>query len=196
MQDHAIVIQHPSQMTERDRTTCIALIVEGDAVDHAYVEEWFPRSIVVAVRRLDAEIVGVGVIKPSRRGYAKQVAARSGYGLDPEMHELGYITVREDHRRRGIARAVVQTLDTEHEAPLFATTGRSRLRIFLVNSVSSNEATSGRVIEAMICHCGSGNDRQCDMRSAQPHQSSDVSFLHYKELRLKEDGRVVRYALK
>ena len=131
MQDHAIMIRRPSQMTERDRRKCVDLIVEGEAVDRAYVEKWFPRSIVVAVKRSGGEIVGVGVIKPSRQRHAKTVAEGSGVDLDPEMHELGYITVREDHRRRGIARALVQVLDTEHEAPLFATTWKKSMKDLL-----------------------------------------------------------------
>ena len=63
---------------------------------------------MIAVKRSGAEIVGVGVIKPTRRHYAKTVAERSGFELDPEMHEMGYITVRKDHPRRGIARDIVK----------------------------------------------------------------------------------------
>ena len=125
------MITRPSQLTERDRRNCVALIAEGDAVDGAFVNKWFPRSIVVAVKRSGAEIVGVGVIKPTRRHYAKTVAERSGFELDPDMHEMGYITVREDHQRRGIARDIVKALDSEHEPPLFATTSNESMKRIL-----------------------------------------------------------------
>ena len=128
MQDNAIMIGRPSQLTERDRRKCVAIIAEGDAVDGAFVQKWFPRSIVVAVKRSGAEIIGVGVIKPTRRQYAKTVAERSGFELDPEMHEIGYVTVREDRQRRGIGRAIVQALDSGHEAPLFATTSNESMK--------------------------------------------------------------------
>ena len=127
MQDHASMIRRPAQMTERDRRTCVALIVEGDSVDRAHVKEWFPRSIMVAVKRSGGDIIGVGAIKPPRP-YTKRVAERSGFDLDPEMHEMGYITVREDHQGRRISRAIVQALDSEHEAPLFATTSSEAMK--------------------------------------------------------------------
>ena len=105
----------------------MALIVEGYAVDRTHVEEWFPQSPMVAVARSGADIVGVGAIKPPRP-YTKRVAERSGFDLDPQMHELGYITVREDHRGRRISHAIVQALDSEHEAPLFATTSSEAMK--------------------------------------------------------------------
>ena len=125
------MITRPSQLTERDRRSCVALIAEGDAVAGAFVNEWFPRSIVVAVKRSGAEIVGVGAIKPTRRHYATTVAERSGFELNPEMHEMGYITVREDHQGCGIARDIVQALDSEHEPPLFATTSNESMKRIL-----------------------------------------------------------------
>ena len=128
MQDNAVMIRRPSQLTEPERRECVALIAEGDAVGRAFVKKWFPRSIAVALKLSGAEIVGIGVIKPVRRGYAKTVAKRSGSELDPEMHEMGYITVREDHRRRGIAFAIAQALDSEHKAPLFATTSDESMK--------------------------------------------------------------------
>ena len=54
----------------------MALIAEGDAVDRASVERWFPHSTVVAVKRSGTEIIGVGVIKPAR-SYTERVAKRS-----------------------------------------------------------------------------------------------------------------------
>ena len=117
----------PSQLTEAERNECVALIVKGGAVNPASVERWFPRSIMVAVKRSGAEIIGVGVIKPARRRYAQTVATRSGAELHPDMHELGYVVVKEEHQGQGISRAVVQALLSEHDAPLFATTSDVRM---------------------------------------------------------------------
>ena len=128
MQDNAVMIRRPSQLTDTERMECVALIAEGDAVDRVFVKKWFPLSIAVALKLSGAEIVGIGVIKPIRQGYAKTVAKRSGFELDPEMHEIGYITVREDHRRHGIALAIAQALDSEHETPLFATTSNESMK--------------------------------------------------------------------
>ena len=99
----------------------MALIAEGDAVDRASVERWFPHSTVVAVKRSGTEIIGVGVIKPAR-SYTERVAKRSRAELDSKTHELGYVAVKKEHRRQGISRAIVQALLSGHDAPLFATT--------------------------------------------------------------------------
>ena len=116
----------PSQLTESDRNECVALIVKGGAVNPASVERWLPSSIMAAVKRSGTEIIGVGVIKPARRRYAQTVATRSGAELHPDMHELGYVVVKEEHQGQGISRAVVQALLAEHDAPLFATTSDVR----------------------------------------------------------------------
>ena len=118
----------PSQLTVAETKACVALIAKGGAVSRTFVEQWFPRSIVVAVKQSGAEIVGVGVIKPTRRHYTETVAQQSGAELRPEMHELGYVVVKEEHRGHGISRAIVRALCSAHEAPLFATTSNALMQ--------------------------------------------------------------------
>ena len=91
LRDEAVVIAGPSQLTGAETRACVALSAEGDAVDRAFVEAWFPRSIMVVVKRSGPAIIGVGVIKPARPRYTETVSTRSGVELEPEMHELGYI---------------------------------------------------------------------------------------------------------
>ena len=105
----------------------MALIAEGGAVNRAYVEEWFPLSVVVAVKWSGAEVVGVGVIKPARP-HTATVARQSDFKLHPKMRELGYITVKDEHQGQGISRAIVKALHSAHEAPLYATTSDERMR--------------------------------------------------------------------
>ena len=116
------MIRSPAQLTKAEKRECVALIVEGGAVDRESVEQWFPRSVLVAVQRWASAIVGVGVIKPVRRRYTERVAKRSGAELQLGIHELGYITVREGYRGQGMSRAIVQALLAAHEGPLFAST--------------------------------------------------------------------------
>ena len=120
-EDNAVMIECPSQLTEAETRECVALIVEGDAADRASVERWFPRSTVVAVKRSGAEIIGLGVIKPTRP-YTVTVAMRSRAELHPSMQELGYVAVKKEHRGKGISRAIVQALLSVHKTALFATT--------------------------------------------------------------------------
>ena len=107
------------------------LVVEGGAVDSDSVESWFPLSTVVAVKRSGAKIIGVGVIKPKRPGYTATVAKRSFAELNPEIHELGYVTVKKEHRQQGISRAIVEVLLSAHDAPLFATTSNPAMKCTL-----------------------------------------------------------------
>ena len=105
----------------------MALIVSGGAVNRRYVEEEFPLAVVVAVKWSDGEVVGVGVIKRAR-SYTATVAGRSGFALDPKMHELGYIRVKDEHQGKQYSRALVEALQVAHEAPLFATTSSEPMR--------------------------------------------------------------------
>ena len=140
------MVGRPTQFTEAERNECVALIVKGGAVDPASVGKWFPRSIMVAVKRSGAEIIAVGVIKPPRP-YTETVANRSRIELHPDMHELGYVVVKEEYRGQGISRAIVQALLSAHEAPLFATTSNAGIKHTLegVGFVRrGNEWTSAR----------------------------------------------------
>ena len=125
------MIECPAQLTEAEKKECEALIVEGGAVSSDYVNRWFLRSIEVAVKRSGPDIVGVGVIKPFRPCYTANVARRSGSDLISETHELGYVTVKKAHRRRGISRAIIQALLSAHEGPLFATTSNAAIKCTL-----------------------------------------------------------------
>ena len=127
MRDNTVTLACPSRLTEPVRKACVALIANGGAVRPGYVEEWFPLSVVVAVKWSGAEVVGVGVIKPARP-HTATVARESGFELHPKMHELGYVTVKPEHRGQGISRDIVEALHTAHEAPLYATTSNKWMR--------------------------------------------------------------------
>lgn len=130
----AVKIFHPQQLTTDEQGECVTLIVDGGAVKRAFVEDSFPRSIAVAVKRSGADIVGVGAIKPVRRSYTKKVARKSGVELDPETHELGYVAVKPRHRGLGIAHVIVQKLVSDREATLYATTSNRSMRSLLERS--------------------------------------------------------------
>ena len=111
----------------------MALIAEGGAVGLDAAKRWFHLSTVVAVKRSGTDIIGVGVIKPARE-YTETVATRSRAELRPETHELGYVVVKKEHRRQGIAPAIVEALLSAHDAPLFATTWRKSMKRILRES--------------------------------------------------------------
>lgn len=127
MRDNGVTIACPSQLAEPVTKACVELIVSGGAVERRYVEEEFPLAVVVAVKWSDGEVVGVGVIKRAR-GYTATVAGRSRFALDPKTHELGYISVHDEHQGKRHSRDLVEALQASHEAPLFATTSSVPMR--------------------------------------------------------------------
>ena len=134
---YAVTIVRPSELTTVETRECVDLIVDGGAVRRTFVEQRFPDSIHVAVTRLGAEIVGVGVIKSGDHPHTTTVAELSGVELPPDVDELGYVAVKEEHQGQRISRDVVQELLSEHDGPLFATTrnagmGRTLLRVGFV----------------------------------------------------------------
>jgi len=67
-------------------------------------------------------IVGVGAIKPVRRGYAARVSRKSGEKFPPETPELGYVAVDKVHRDNHLSYRIVEALLSRQTGRLFATT--------------------------------------------------------------------------
>lgn len=122
------------ELAEKDLRQCVSLIAGGDAVDPSTAEEHLPHCLFVVVKRDGDQIVGVGAVKGQRPNYASTVARRSAFEFDPQMHELGYVVVRESHRKRGISKALTERLLALFEGPLFATTSNEHMERTLSGS--------------------------------------------------------------
>jgi len=96
--DYQLTICGARDLTAADRARCIAIIREGEAVDPVSAERELPASQRLAIARRGDEIVGVGVIKRKRTGYAARVANKSGHQFDTATPELGYVAVAGDHQ--------------------------------------------------------------------------------------------------
>jgi ribosomal protein S18 acetylase RimI-like enzyme len=111
---------------------CIEIIKEGGAVNVARATEELPEAMFVAVKRVAGFVVGVGAIKKQRPWYARDIAAKSEYKFDENLHELGYVSVRSTHRNQGIARELLLCLlDGGKPRPLFATTSSAAMKKLL-----------------------------------------------------------------
>ena len=115
------------ELPDKDLRESVSLIASGDAVDPGTAEEHLPHCLFVVVKRKGDQIVGVGTVKGLRPNYASTIARRSAFEFDPQMHELGYIAVRQSHRKRGISKAITERLLTLFERPLFATTSNEHM---------------------------------------------------------------------
>ena len=115
------------ELPDNDLRECVSLIASGDAVDPGTAEEHLPHCLFVVVKREGDQIVGVGAAKGQRPNYARTIARRCGFEFDPQTHELGYVVVRESHRKLGISKAITEKLLALFERPLFATTSNEHM---------------------------------------------------------------------
>lgn len=111
---------------QEDLADCIRLIAGGKAVDLKSAERNLPRALKVAVARKDRKIVGVGTIKPVRRGYAARTAEESKFSFEPDTPELGYVAIDPPHRGRGLSSNIAGAL-SQHRGSLFARTSDPRM---------------------------------------------------------------------
>jgi predicted GNAT family N-acyltransferase len=112
----------PRDLARAELETCFAIIEQGEAVDVDSMKRDLPRSSVLAVARKDTKIVGVGAIKPVRKGYAAKASRNSRVKFPPETPELGYVAVDEIPRDDGLSYRIVEALLSRNTGRLFATT--------------------------------------------------------------------------
>jgi predicted GNAT family N-acyltransferase len=134
MQEYVVKACSITDLDDKDRAVCVAIIKSGEAVDSESVEVELPLANAVAIARINDQIVGVGVIKRPRTGYAFDKALRSGEAFAPDTQELGYIIVAPDHRGKGLSNLIVEALLLKNGGPLFAMTTNSRLKKTLAKS--------------------------------------------------------------
>lgn len=120
--DYEVTACAARDLISAELETCFAIINKGGAVNTNTMKRDLPRSSLMAVARNRKQIVGVGVIKPVRPGYAAKTARNSGVAFPPETLELGYVAVDDDHRGHGLSHRIVEVLLARHVGRLFATT--------------------------------------------------------------------------
>lgn len=124
-----VVLYPPGKLSREELIACVSIIAAGGAVERKWVAAELPLAMMVAVKTFRHDIVGVGVIKRRRPDYAADKARRSGFLFDPNIHELGYVAVKETHQGLGISKEIAATLLAAfQERPLFATTASDRMK--------------------------------------------------------------------
>lgn len=123
------VLSYSPDDLKEEIQACVTLIKEGCAVDPESAAAELPRSIVVAIQRDGQDIVAIGAIKRKRPGYASGIARKSGFPFNENSHELGYVAVKESHRRRGLSQEITAKLLAAFQSrPLFATTSNEGMK--------------------------------------------------------------------
>jgi RimJ/RimL family protein N-acetyltransferase len=114
-----------------DVDACVSVLDEGGALTNVQTAaDELPHCLVVVVKRDAGRVIGVGAIKDQRPQYAAGIASdkKSGYKFDPNMHEFGYVVVKESHQGNGHSRQITEKLlSLLSGKPLFATTSNPRM---------------------------------------------------------------------
>lgn len=122
----------PHELSQVDIATCLSLIKIGNAADYASAKTQFAHTRVVAVIKLDKQIVGVGVIKQPRPSYAASVARKCKFPFGRNMLELGYVARDPSHKGHSFSEKIVsQLLSSLPGVDLFATTSNEKMKATL-----------------------------------------------------------------
>lgn len=121
-----------SGLTDEEIEACLAVLREGAAVNLAIVKMGLPEAVLVALKRDGHEIVAVGAIKQKRPKYAAAIAKKCGFSFDSNIHELGYVAVKETQRGKRLSHHITAALLSRFaDHPLFATTSNFRMKCTL-----------------------------------------------------------------
>jgi GNAT superfamily N-acetyltransferase len=130
-----IELQWTVKITKRlsaaESTQCINILRDGDAVDTVTAKRGLDVAIKIAVAKSGREIIGLAVLKTDRPAYASKIAASSGSSIKKGAIELGYVAVRSDFRKQGIAKSLLDALTSVANVPLFATTSSNTMKKML-----------------------------------------------------------------
>jgi hypothetical protein len=124
----------PSELTQEELKTCMALIGAGGAVNPNTMKRDLPRSQVLVIARHHGQIVGVGVIKPVRKQYSAGIAVESEHSFPSETPELGYVSVDLIHQGHGLSHEITELLVSQYPGRLFATTDSRRMKKTLADA--------------------------------------------------------------
>lgn len=132
--NYAVELVAASELSESALNACIAILRQGKAVDWRSASNELPVAAAIIVARNGLEIVGVGAIKRKRMEYAQRIAKKAKHEFPPETLELGYVTVDERHRNKGLSHRITSSLLAAYNGRLFATTYDKYMKRTLENA--------------------------------------------------------------
>ena len=112
----------------------VALVKDGGAVDPESVKNRLPRAENIAFVERNGRMVAVAAVKRASPDYAVRLSTRSGFKLNANTPELGYIVVSEECRGLHLSTKVVKRILAESSGPLFATTSDHKMKCILANN--------------------------------------------------------------
>jgi ribosomal protein S18 acetylase RimI-like enzyme len=98
------------------------LILEGVEVVQAGLRKRIKMASFLSYVLDNEQMVAVGSIKMPTVGHKAQVAASSGFSLDPYRGELGWIYVKPDYRMKHLGSRITEGLLEHFADPVYSTT--------------------------------------------------------------------------
>jgi GNAT superfamily N-acetyltransferase len=124
-------IKITKRLSAAESVQCIHILRDGDAVDTVTAKRGLDLANKIALAKSGREIIGLAVLKADRPTYASKIAASSGSSIKKGAIELGYVAVRSDSRKQGIAKSLLDALTSVADIPLFATTSSNTMKKML-----------------------------------------------------------------
>ena len=107
---YEIVTRSPDELSERELDDFIALVLQGDEVTPANLEERVRKAERLILLSAAGCLSGIGALKKPNASYRRRVVSRSGTSLPVSEYpfELGWIFVSPSHRGKGLAGRIVE----------------------------------------------------------------------------------------
>lgn len=124
-------IKIAKRLSAAESTQCMQILRDGGAVDTITAKRGLDVANKIAVAKSGRDIIGLAVLKADRPAYASKIAGSSGSSIEKSAIELGYVAVRSDSRKQGIAKSLLNALMSVADSPLFATTSSNAMKKML-----------------------------------------------------------------
>jgi predicted GNAT family N-acyltransferase len=118
-------IRQGKTLTDFQLNKYLDFLREGGAIKYFKTAKKGLESAFAIVELEEQEnLVGIGAVKQIRSEYNLKISERSGYPLDWNANEIGYIAVDRRYRGKGLSKDIVSQLlkETTHYHQVFATT--------------------------------------------------------------------------
>lgn len=118
----AVCVHVPDELSSDDRRAFVDCVLEGGEVNPVTLTRLLDLAHCVAIARDGGIVQGVAGLKNPNVGYRNQTFEKAGV---PEMaeefaHELGWVYIKPQARRRGISRALVKKLLEQAQGAVYA----------------------------------------------------------------------------
>lgn len=124
----------PADFSDREIEDFIAFVREGGEVNPATLPALVDRATLLVTRHEDGNLIGTAAIKRPHDNHRRGEFAKAGVAASSDAFpgELGWIVVQPAHRRKGIARSLVDAaIRAVSELGIYSTTKSDQMRRML-----------------------------------------------------------------